>query len=148
MRAIKSLSFLLLIWLFSSGWNQQIKQDALIGTWLTSKGECKIRIYESNGKYFGKVVWLEEPNDEKGNPFRDIQNPDPKLRNNPTLGIKLLKNFSYDGNGKWTGGTIYNPENGKTYHAQIKMNNYNRLDLKGFIGIPALGLTSHWTRTN
>lgn len=146
MSTLKTVFILSMILILSSGWSQQINSDSVIGIWLTSKGECKIQIYEREGKYYGKVVWLNEPNDDQGNPVRDTQNPDPKLRNKPNLGSEILKDFSYAGNGKWTNGTIYNPENGKTYHAQMRMTEMKVISLKGYIGIPALGLTTNWTR--
>ena len=146
MSTLKTVFILSMIWILSSAWTQEINKNSITGIWLTSKGECKIQIYERNAMYYGKVVWLEVTNDKYGQPLKDLKNPDSKLRDRPTLGIELLKDFQYAGNGRWSNGRIYNPETGKTYHAQIRMSNSNQLDLKGYIAIPALGLTTHWKR--
>jgi len=65
----------------------------------------------------------------------------------------VLKGFSYDASDdKWDGGTIYDPENGKTYKCVIRIadekasNGMTKLNVRGYIGIPALGRTTVWVR--
>jgi uncharacterized protein (DUF2147 family) len=57
----------------------------------------------------------------------------------------MLKNFSFDEN-EWNGGTIYDPENGKTYNCKIAIRDGNKLDVRGYIGISLLGRTETWFR--
>jgi hypothetical protein len=54
---------------------------------------------------------LKEPNDKYGKPRKDKNNPDPSKRNNPAIGILLMKNVKYE-NSKWKG-IIYGPKRGK-----------------------------------
>ena len=42
----------------------------IFGTWVTGDGDGNVEIYESNGKVYGKVVWL-----AKGPDTRDTHNP-------------------------------------------------------------------------
>jgi uncharacterized protein (DUF2147 family) len=49
------------------------------------------------------------------------------------------------GNGAWSGGQIIDPNNGKIYKSNLKLNG-NTLDVRGFIGFSALGRTQHWHR--
>ena len=124
--------------------------DKIVGTWLTEKGTSTVDIYKgSDGKYHGKISWLEEPN-ENGKPKVDDENPDPKLAKRPIMGLLLVKNFKYSSKKKrWLEGSIYDPDNGKTYDcfAWFENGNYNTLYLKGYVaGIKALGRKTVWKR--
>ena len=126
--------------------------DAVTGVWLTAGKDCRIEIKRSkNGKYDGKIAWLKEPYEpsddgEAREIKRDINNPDKSKRNEPLVGLALLKNFAYTGENVWSGGTIYDPENGKTYKCQMTLTDPKRLDVRGYIGIRAFGRTTAWTR--
>ena len=50
-------------------------------------------------------------------------------------------------NEEWSGGTIYDPKNGKTYKCFIRFENQNKLKIRGFIGISVLGRNTYWTRS-
>jgi uncharacterized protein (DUF2147 family) len=89
---------------------------------------------------------LIEPNDADGNPRLDINNPNPELRNAPLRGFRMLKDFVYQGDDSWEEGTLYDPNNGSTYNGIIKMRDDNTLDMRGFIGVEALGRTDVWKR--
>ncbi len=54
--------------------------------------------------------------------------------------------LSGDGDGKWSGGFIYDPNSGKTDHCKLKLKDRNTLKLRGYIGISLLGRTDIWTR--
>ncbi len=122
------------------------------GYWLTQEGTSQINIYQStDGKYYGKIIWLEEPMEE-GDIKRDKDNPDPALRKTPLLNLVILKGFEYDAAKKeWKNGTIYDPKNGKTYDCYMWFNQGmdNVLQIKGFVlGMRFLGRESTWTREN
>src|ERR1044071_2106801 len=92
-----------------------VKPDALIGTWLVQDGSAKIKIENMNGKYAGKIVWLNPPFDKNGKPFLDTNNPDKNLQSHTLMGLLMLNNFSYEGENVWDDGSIYDPDSGKTY---------------------------------
>jgi uncharacterized protein (DUF2147 family) len=126
---------------------------AIVGVWSTKDNDAKVEIYKCGNYYCGKIVHLARPNyppnDKEGMgglPKVDRHNPDPKLRNQPLLGLELLRGFHYDGDNSWTGGEIYDPDNGKTYKSQMTLPGPDRLNLRGYIGIPLLGRTETWTR--
>jgi uncharacterized protein (DUF2147 family) len=121
--------------------------DKLTGVWEPSNGKVKVKIDKIGDKYYGRIVWLREPIDPlTKKPKVDKNNPDSKLRNTPLKGYRLLKDFTYSGNNEWSEGTIYDPENGNTYSCTIKMTDENTLDIRGYIGISALGRTDIWKR--
>ena len=59
----------------------------------------------------------------------------------------IVKDFVYKGSGQWYKGTIYDPDNGKTYKCKIKYGDSDKvLKVRGFIGVSLLGRTTLWTR--
>lgn len=121
--------------------------DRILGVWEPSNGKARVKIEKIGEKYYGKIVWLKEPNDpESGQPKVDKNNPDASMRTVPLKGYRMLKDFSYKGNNLWESGTIYDPENGNTYSCVIKMTDDNTLDIRGYIGIEAFGRTDVWKR--
>ncbi len=125
----------------------QNNPDACLGTWLTGSKKGHVQIYKQGEKYFGKIVWLKEPNDPAtGKPKSDINNPDAQKKNRPLLGLINLRDFKYDGENIWEDGKIYDPENGKEYSCKIKLINANQLDVRGFIGVSLIGRTDSWVR--
>lgn len=120
--------------------------DALLGVWCTGSGKAHVKITKSGNYYYGRVVWLKEPLDVNQKPKVDKNNPDVNARNTPVIGLKLLSGFEYTGSNTWEEGTIYDPENGKTYSCNITMKKPTELNIRGFIGISMIGRTDVWTR--
>lgn len=82
-----------------------------------------------------------------GRPRVDRENPDPALRRRPILGLRLLEGLEHDGDGEWSGGTVYDPETGKTYKSKARLGEGGDvLHLRGYIGFSLLGRTTEWTR--
>lgn len=141
---MKYFSLLLLFTAISfSGFSQTA--DAILGQWVNSSGEAHIEIYKKSDKYFGKIVWLKEPKDEKGNVKTDFKNPSDNLKTRPILGMEMLENFVYD-DGKWTDGKIYDPKSGKTYSCNMNIKKNGELNVRGYIGISLIGRTDTWKR--
>lgn len=126
---------------------QDVKAGDVLGIWLNEDKDAQIKIYLENDKFFGKIVWIKDPIDEEtGKPKTDKENPDESLRDVPTLGLIILKNFEFDDD-EWNDGTIYDPKSGKTYSCyMIFPDGQERLKIRGYIGISLLGRTSYWTR--
>ena len=131
--------------------------DAIVGVWATDPegegGQAHIEIVAVNGKYSGKIVWLDEPlytaddeDGEEGEPKVDKNNPDPAMQSRPIMGLELMAGFQYDGKGTWKKGTIYDPDNGKTYKCKVRLDDDDVLNVRGYIGVSMLGRTSKWTR--
>lgn len=133
--------------LFAFMAHAQTEGDKLLGVWEPSNGKARVKIDKISDKYFGKIVWLKEPNDpETGQPKVDKNNPDESMQKVPLKGYRMLKDFTYSGKGEWIDGTIYDPENGSTYSCVIKLKDDNTLDIRGYIGIKTFGRTDVWKR--
>jgi uncharacterized protein (DUF2147 family) len=128
-------------------------EDKILGLWNTPENDCKIEIYKCGNKYCGRIAWLKEPlypaDDDGGmadKPIVDRENPSPDLWARPLIGLQLMEGFTYIGKNVWEKGTIYNPDNGKTYKCKMTLSAPDRLEVRGFIGISLFGGTSIWTR--
>lgn len=129
------------------------KADRIVGYYLTvddetGKEKSQVQIFKAtNGKYYGKIIWLAEPN-KNGKAKVDEDNPDKALQSRPIIGLQLLKGFAFnEKTGEWDNGTIYNPTGGKTYNCFMKFDG-NKLKIRGFIGAAWMGLgkTATWIK--
>jgi uncharacterized protein (DUF2147 family) len=124
----------------------------ILGIWKTEKDEAKVEIFSCGEKICGKIIWLKNPlytdsrNGEFGTPLLDHNNPDPALRKRPILGLQILAGFTPAAGNNWVNGTCYDPKSGNTYRGKIHLAASDRLELRGYIGIPLFGRTSVWTR--
>jgi uncharacterized protein (DUF2147 family) len=138
----KLITILITLILCVNAFAQTVNKDAVVGTWLTGSGKGKVQIYKEGDKYNGKIVWLKEPTYPDGKQKVDKHNPDVAKQNNPLLGQVMLIGFIFDKD-KWTDGTIYDAENGKTYSCKITWRD-GKLDVRGYMGISLIGRTDTW----
>lgn len=128
---------------------QKPRPGDILGIWYNEEKTSKVQVYQAGNLFFAKIVWLKEPMDkETGKPRLDKLNPDPKLKNNPLIGLTILKNFEFDGDDEWNDGTIYDPKNGKTYSCFMKFDGSpDKLKIRGYVGVSLIGRSTYWTRT-
>ena len=115
--------------------------------YLNKKGLNTFSIDTSEGIMFGgRIIWLRDPLTEEGGVKLDENNPDPKLREQTILGLLIMKDLNYRGEGYWADGSIYDARNGTTYSLEVTMPEKNILKLRGYWGISLIGRTTTWTR--
>ncbi|NTW50778.1 MAG: DUF2147 domain-containing protein [Chlorobiales bacterium] len=127
---------------------QSVQSDDIVGKWLSFKDDRHrgtIEIYKTEkGLYEGKIIWGENAG------RKDSLNPDPTLRTKPVVGLVILRNFKYEGENDWSGGRIYDPDNGKEYKSYMELEDdgkdKNTLRLRGYIGFSFIGRTAIWKR--
>ncbi len=142
---IKSIIVGLFVLLTINQSNAQTAADKVVGVWLTQNKDGKIEIYKSGNQYFGKLVWGKDLYEKDGKTLKkDIHNPDKKLQSRTLLNLVLLTGFNYKDD-YWQDGKIYDPESGKTYSSEIKLEG-GKLKLTGYIGITLFGRTEVWER--
>ena len=102
----------------------------VFGTFLTQAGTSTVTIEDyGDGSPCGRVSWSDPEAMAPG------QTPETALTQagEPVLGLLMLQGF--DKRRKdWRGGTIYDPENDKTYASRLKRLGDGRLEVKGCIG--------------
>lgn len=143
------LAFLLLFAAAPCSGAQPVQADDIVGKWMTykdGKHHATVEIFRTGENTFeGKIVWGEQHD------RLDSKNPDQALRSRRLLGQIILRDFTYKGDNNWAGGRIYDPDNGSEYKSYMKLDddgrNKNTLKLRGYIGIPLLGRTEKWTRS-
>jgi len=154
MKITITTALLVICMAFAGTANAQSKADKILGYYLTYDDETgaeksQVQIYkDANGKYYGKIVWLKEPN-KNGKPKVDDKNPDVKLQTRPVMGLEMLKGFKFDeSENEWSDGSIYNPSSGKTYNSYINFESATKVKVRGFIGASWMGLgkTVYWTK--
>lgn len=119
-------------------------QNEIEGYWLTADGNSIIEIYQNNeNAYFGKIVWLKQPTNRKGELHTDKMNKDKSLRNRPMMGLNVLENMKY-ANNRWTG-TIYAAKKGRTLDATLSLKSSDEL----LISISYMGFSrsQSWSKT-
>ena len=117
------------------------QQSRVLGNWLTQAKDGIIQISVAAGAtYEGRIVGGSHPGrvDEK--------NPDASQRGKPLRGQVILRELHYDGDGKWSGGSIYEPDSGRTYKCLVELMAPDTLKVHGYIGISMLGKSQTWTR--
>jgi uncharacterized protein (DUF2147 family) len=124
-----------------------IAQDSPTGRWrtiddATGKPKSIVEIYATkDGRYAGKVVEILDLKD----------GPDPLCdqckganRDKPIKGMVILWGLQPDGDGKWSGGHVLDPENGKTYKSKLALRDGSTLEMSGCIAF--LCRTQAWSR--
>jgi len=111
--------------------------DAPTGTWKTvdeksGKVVSQVEVYEEEGKLFGKITGLTEPNDKQGKPKTCTKCTGPD-KDKPIVGLVIIKNLSRSGE-HYKGGTITDPEDGKVYQAELWVED-GKLKVRGYLGV-------------
>ncbi|MFC0204033.1 DUF2147 domain-containing protein [Novosphingobium soli] len=116
--------------------------DSVLGTWRTPSKHGTVEIERCGASLCGKLM---SSDNIRTNPeLKDVNNKDATKRDRRLKGLQILGGFKRDGS-QWSGGTIYNPEDGGTYKATITPAGADTLKLKGCIVWP-LCKTQTWTR--
>lgn len=116
--------------------------DAAVGRWKTESHNAIVEINRCGPSICGRILTSDALRTNPG--FKDAKNSDPALRNRPLLGLQILGGFTADGAG-WSGGKIYNADDGKTYGADVTILSPNQLKLRGCVFKPFCK-TQTWTR--
>lgn len=110
-------------------------------TWRTQGGNGTIRIETCGQRTCGRIL-----GGQPGGAVQselDAKNPNPTLRTRPLVGLNILSGFTRQADNTYKGGTIYNPEDGKTYRSEFRLKSDGRLEVKGCVG--PFCQTQHWT---
>jgi len=148
----KIFQYLSVVLIFVAGNTWAAEAEDILGLWLTQDGKAKVQMFQCDNKYCGKIVWLKDINYRPGEregfdgqPRVDHNNPDEKRQNRSILGLQIVKDLQFN-DGKWSGGEIYDPKNGKSYRCKTSLSENNKLNIRGYIGFSLFGRTSQWQR--
>ncbi|OYW28347.1 MAG: hypothetical protein B7Z44_08710 [Caulobacter sp. 12-67-6] len=112
------------------------------GLWATPTNGGQVEIARCGNSLCGKLVTSGQIRTDPS--LKDIRNKDAAQRGRTLKGLQMLYDFT-GGPAKWTGGKVYNPDDGGTYSGTIEMLSANQLKLKGCVVAP-LCKTQVWNR--
>jgi uncharacterized protein (DUF2147 family) len=142
---MKKLFLFILLIISTKAFSQK---DPLEKIWYNEEKTSKIQIYKDvDGYFYGKIIWLKEPNANNGKPKVDDKNKDEKQRATPRMRLLILKKFKKPSIANvYDGGTVYDPNSGKTYCGKLTLVG-KELKLKGYIcNLSWFGRTNIWTQ--
>lgn len=151
MRLVKSL--LLAMLLFGSSANAAdvgappaesrdaaLSADSILGNWWSEGKDGLLKVVKTkSGKYEVVIV------DGKNADDKDVNNPDPKLRDRKLRGLVIMWHLRFE-DGEYVDGYCYNPQDGNTYRVKMKMTSATTLRIRGYLAVPLLGKSQDWTR--
>ena len=112
-------------------------QPTPVGLWKTiddetGKEKSYVRVVEANGVLSGKVEKLLDPakQEAKCDKCSDAR------KDQPILGMLILEGVrKHEGEPYWDGGTILDPNNGKTYRVRLTPKEEGKqLEVRGYLG--------------
>jgi uncharacterized protein (DUF2147 family) len=116
----------------------------IAGIWWAPDHDGKIEIaIDAAGTANGRLIAV-----ARKAPELDTRNPNPALRDRPVLGLTILRDFRQEADGSWSGGTVYDPESGSTYHGTLALDRDGRLRMRGYVAISLFGRTEIVTRVS
>lgn len=119
-----------------------VSPDSAIGKWRTETRNGVVEIERCGASICGRLV---SSDGLRTNPdMRDINNKNANLRGRKLMSLQILSGFTR-GAGDWSGGTIYNGDDGGTYRATVTPVDADHLKVKGCIIWP-LCKSQTWTR--
>ena len=118
----------------------------IIGKWKTiddetGKEKSIVEIFEKNGKVFGRILEVLDP--EKKNKKCELCEGEDK--NKSIQGLIIIKGLTKEDD-EYSNGKILDPKNGKLYKCSISLESKDKLKVRGYIGISLIGRTQYWYR--
>ena len=127
-------AFILILFLFPTA---LLAQNSVVGKWKTiddETGEAKsiVKIYEREGKYYGKIVKIFRGPGEDPDPIcKECPEDDPRYKKK-IVGMEIIKDLEKDGE-EYVDGTVLKPDEGKIYKCKIWLED-NNLKVRGYWG--------------
>jgi uncharacterized protein (DUF2147 family) len=136
----------MLLFMATTLFAQTLSADKIIGVWQTEDKSMKIEIFKSGNTYSAKFLWGKDMFEADGKtPKKDTENPDQKLRSRSRQGIVHITGLTYD-DGEYVDGKLYSAKDGNTYSLKAELKSINKLETRGYKGVPMMGKTFKWNR--
>jgi uncharacterized protein (DUF2147 family) len=142
---MKRMVFWLVVVILSSIGAARADPAAVDGVWLTDQEDGAVVLKECGSAICGTVYAIMRLPNPSRQPL-DARNENPELRERPLCGMQIVGGMRAVGADNWGEGWVYDPHTGKTYDAEMTLENPNLLSIRGYLGIKLIGRTVSWTR--
>jgi len=120
--------------------------QSVVGKWKTvddetGKEKAIVEIYEKDGKIYGRIIEILEPE----NRYKKCTLCHGSDKDKPIMGLIFIKGLTKDGD-EYSGGKILDPKNGSLYKCYINLIGNDKLKVRGYIGVSLFGRTQYWYR--
>lgn len=111
-------------WLLGTSAASALGLQELYGIWRHPDNGSLVQIYPCKKSICAKVVRVNDPS------RKDINNPNPALRNRSIVGVVIWQHGKETGPLQWSG-SLYNTLDGRTYYGTVRLTGKTTLTLSG-----------------
>ena len=116
------------------------------GLWQVEDGSAVIELLPCGEEWCGRIFWSHDLATAPPGEVRDDANPNPSLRHRSLCDLEIIRGLKMEAVNFFGGGTVYNPDDGLTYGAEMRLENNGTLRFRGFLALPILGGSQIWRR--
>ena len=111
----------------------------------TGQQKSVVRISLSGGKLSGTIVKVFPSENMQGNVCTGCTGP---YQNKSLIGATIMHGLTQDASNpsQWSGGTIVDPKDGKSYRCLINFVSNGQIEVRGYIGVSMFGRSQNWYR--
>jgi len=126
--------------------SQCVLSQSITGKWktiddITGKEKGIVEIFERKGVFYARIVEIFEA-EHRNKKCVHCEGDD---IDKPLLGLIIVRGLRKDGD-EYNGGKVLDPKIGKYYKCYIKLEEKDKLKIRGYIGVSLLGRTQYWYR--
>lgn len=111
----------------------------------TGQKKAVVQFTESDGVVSGKIIKVYDP----AKADRVCVKCKGSLKDKPVVGLPIITGLKLKKDNEWDGGQLVDPESGKVYKGKATLSNDGKtLELRGYVGVSALGRSQTWQRVN
>jgi uncharacterized protein (DUF2147 family) len=136
----RQLSLYFLVLAASLGLHGQ--NGGIIGNWKTPLGS--VVHFDRCGQQLCAWILFVSPSAPSD---KDIHNPDASQHTRALCGMKIGTGFTLNSPANATGGLLYDPKTGRTYHSRLAVDG-NNLIVHGYYGVAFLSGSETWTHAD
>ena len=121
--------------------------ERVCGKWESTDKRLIIQVYMEHSQYLAKLLWYSNTGGKPLDYWRDVKNPDPKLRSRRLLGMSLLRGLRYDkDSNSWEDGSVYDSTHGRYWNASATIDKKGQLHVRGYWHFKFIGRTMSFYR--
>lgn len=120
--------------------------QSILGKWKTiddisGKEKGIVEVYEKSGLIYARILDIFET-EHKNKKCSLCAGQD---KDKPFLGLVIVRGLKKEGD-EYNGGKVLDPKIGKYYKCYMKLEEPDKLKIRGYVGVPMLGRTQYWYR--